>query len=112
MPQLGKRKDYRLSTNKKFSVRERKRLLKYWKWESLKRMTYGLKTGYYLPDMLREELRKLERSERLKHKELCKLERDKRSKRKGLRECERSAEKKKTEPKKLWLKKAIDKITK
>jgi hypothetical protein len=62
MPQLGKRKDYRLSTNKKFSVRERKRLLKHWTWESFKRMTYGLKTGYYLPSMLREELRKCEKA--------------------------------------------------
>jgi len=64
MPQPGKRKDYRLSTNKKFSVRERKRLLEHWKWESLKRMTYGLKTGYYVPDVLRYELRKCERATR------------------------------------------------
>ena len=53
-----------MSKSKKFSVRERLRLLKFWKHMSFEQMTYGLKYGHLDSGKLREVLRKLEKEKK------------------------------------------------
>ena len=52
-----------MSKSKKFSIKERFRLLKFWKHMTFERITYGLKYGYLNSEELREILRKLEKKE-------------------------------------------------
>ena len=52
-----------MNKSKKLSVRERLRLLKFWKHMSFAQMTYGLKHGHLDNGKLREILRKLEKKE-------------------------------------------------
>lgn len=58
----------RSSGCKRFSVRERIRLLTFWNWESLHRMTWALRNGVYEPHKLRNALYELEGKQRAEKK--------------------------------------------
>jgi hypothetical protein len=61
---MAKRKYYNFGSNKKMSVRERKRLIKFLKGASLKTITKKLKSNSCTPDILRSELWCFERHEK------------------------------------------------